>query len=125
LVIDGFKPAHPSRVETTLVTMFSGASGRLNGARSACGATIAVGVAAAGATGDDPAAGPAEVKVRRSGLDVVCVNRTVFGDCTVEALLVGFACGIGVFDGCDETVRAGVLGDGGAVGVSAFPPTGG
>ena len=53
------------------------------------------------------------------------LEELVFGDCSVEALLLGFACGIGDFDTCDETVRAGVLGDGGAVGVSAFPPTGG
>jgi hypothetical protein len=119
LVIDGFKPTHPSTVETTLVTMFSGANGPLNGARSACGATIAVGVAAARATGDDPAAGLVEVKVRRAGLDVVFVNRRVFGDCSVEPVLLGFACGIGDFDECDVTLRTGVLGNGGAVGVSA------
>jgi hypothetical protein len=99
LVIDGPKPAHPSTAETTFVTIFSGANGALTGARSTCGATIAaVGVAAARATGDDPAAGPAEVRVPRSGLDVVFVNRRVFGDCCVETLLVGFACGIGDFD---------------------------
>jgi hypothetical protein len=59
------------------------------------------------------------VKVRRAGLDVVFVNRRVFGDCNVEPVLVGFACGIGDFDECDVTLRARVLTDGGAVGVSA------
>jgi len=76
-------------------------------------------VAAAGATGDDAAAGAADVKARRSGLDVVFVDRRVFGDCSVAALLVGFACGIGDFDECDETLRADLLAAGGAVVVVA------
>jgi hypothetical protein len=59
------------------------------------------------------------VKVRRAALDVVFVNRRVFGDCSVEPVLLGFACGIGDFDECDVTLRTGVLADGGAVGVSA------
>jgi hypothetical protein len=91
-------------VERTLVTMFSGANGPLNSGGSACGATVSVGVAA-NAIGDDPVAGAARVKVRRSGLDVVLVNRNALGDCSVEALLVGFPCGIGDVEVGDGAVR--------------------
>jgi hypothetical protein len=125
LVIDGFKPTHPSTVETTLVTMFSGANGPLNGARTACGATISVRVAAAKATGDDPAAGPAEVKVRRSGIDVVFVNRRAFGDCSFEALLRGVLCGVGDAEAGKAALRDNAFGDGGAVRVGAGTLIGG
>jgi hypothetical protein len=92
VVIDGPESTHPSRVETTLVTMFNGASGPLNGAGSACGVNVSIGVTAT-VIGDDAVAGVERVKVRSSGLDVVSVNRNELGDCTVEALLVGLSCG--------------------------------
>jgi hypothetical protein len=88
--------------------MLKGASGRLSAGGANCGVTVSVDVAAK-AIGDDPTAGAARVKVRRSGLDVVFVNRNVFGDCSVEAPLLGFPCGIDGVEAGDGAVRDDVL----------------
>jgi hypothetical protein len=108
-VIDGPEPTHPSRVETTLVTMFNGASGPLNGAGSACGVIVSIGVTAT-VIGDDAVAGAERVKVRSSGLDVVSVNRNALGDCTVEALLVGLSCGAAGVEADNDAPRDDFLG---------------
>jgi hypothetical protein len=84
--------------------MFKGASGPLNVGGAACGVTVSVEVAAK-AIGDDPAAGAARVKVRTSALDVVFVNRNALGDCSVEALLVGFPCGIDDVEAGNDALR--------------------
>ena len=84
--------------------MFKGASGPLNVGGAACGVTVSVDVAAK-AIGDDPAAGAARVKVRRSGLDVVFVNRNALGDCSVEAPLLGFPCGIADVETGNDALR--------------------
>jgi len=85
------------------VTMFRGAKGPLNGGGSGCRVTISVGVSAK-AIDDDAAAGAASVRLRRSGLDVAVVNRRS-GDCSVEALILRLACGIGVVEVADEALR--------------------
>ncbi len=102
--MDGAKPTHPSRLETTRVTMFKGASGPLNVGGAACGVTVSVEVAAK-AIGDDPAAGAARVKGRMSGLDVVFLNRNALGDCSVEAPLLGFACRIADVETGNDALR--------------------
>src|SRR3954465_15057126 len=62
-VIEGPNPAHPSRVDRTLVTTCNGANGPLNRGGSTCGVIVTVGLAAkvidAGAV-----AGAATVSVR-------------------------------------------------------------
>jgi hypothetical protein len=88
--------------------MLKGACGPLNAGGGACGATVSVEVAAK-AIGDDPAAGAVRVKVRRSGLDVVFVNRNAFGDCSVEARLLGFPCGIDGVEAGNDALRDDVL----------------
>jgi hypothetical protein len=88
--------------------MFKGASGRLNVGGAACGVTVSVEVAAK-AIGDDPAAGGARVRVRTSALDVVFVNRNALGDCSVDALLLGFPCGIDGVEAGDDALRDDVL----------------
>jgi hypothetical protein len=57
---------------------------------------------AAKAFGDDPVAGPARVKVRTVGFDVVFVSPRAVGDCSVRELLLVFPCAIG-------DVEAGIL----------------
>jgi ABC-type uncharacterized transport system YnjBCD ATPase subunit len=74
--------------------MFSGVNGPLNRGGSACGVTVSV-VVTAKAVRDGFAAGAARVRVRRSGLDVVPVNRRAVGDGSVDALLFRFTVGIG------------------------------
>lgn len=99
--------------------MLSGANGPLNGPGSTCRVTNSVGVAAK-AIADDPAAGPAVVKVRRSGLDVVFVNRRSLGDCNAEALLPRLTSETG-----DATARNEALRDDGLVAPSRSAPRGG
>ncbi len=84
--------------------MFKGSSGLLNVGGANCGVTVSVD-GAAKAIGDDPAAGAARVKVRTSALDVVFVNRNALGDCSVDALLLGFPSGIDGVDAGNDTLR--------------------
>ena len=102
-VIDGPAPAHPNTSERMLETMFSGVNGPLNRGGSACGVTVSV-VVAAKAVRDEFAAGAARVNVRRSGLDVVSVNRRAVGDGSVDALLFRFTLGIGDAEEGNEPV---------------------
>jgi hypothetical protein len=88
--------------------MFNGANGPLNAGGAACRITVSVDVAAK-AIGDEPVAGAATVTVRRSGLDVVFVNRNVLGDCSIETLPVGFPCDIEDIEAVDDALRDDVL----------------
>jgi hypothetical protein len=88
--------------------MFSGVNGPLNRGGSACGVTVSV-VIAAKAVRDDFAAGAARVKVRRSGLDVVSVNRRSVGDGSVDALLFRFTVGIGDAEAGNDARRDDLL----------------
>src|SRR3954453_15541235 len=89
--------------------MFNGANGPLNGGGPGCGAIVSV-VVAANVIGDPPVAGAARVKVRRSAVDVVSVNRNTLGDCAPEALLFGFSCGIEDVGASDNALRDDFLG---------------
>ena len=91
-VIDGPNPAHPRRDETTLVTMFSGASGPLNGGGSVCGEMVAIGLAVT-VIGDDAVTGAARLEVLVSGLGVVLFTRNELADFSVETVIAGCSCG--------------------------------
>jgi hypothetical protein len=93
----------------TLVTMFNGANGPLNGGGSACGVIAAVGLAVK-AIGDDVVAGAASVRVRTAGLDVVSVTRTALGDSSVEVVEVESSCGSENVEIADGVIRDDVLG---------------
>jgi hypothetical protein len=108
-LIDGPRPTNPSTVETTPVTMFSGANGPLNGAGLVCGVTSAVGVAAK-ETGDDCVDGVIAAKVLKVGLDVVVVKSGATGDCRVEAALSEFTCRAGDVETANDATFDEVLG---------------
>jgi hypothetical protein len=108
-VIDGPKPTNPSSVETTPVTMFSGASGPLNGAGTVWGTSVCVGVAAK-VFGDEDPTGAARLKAATLGLNVVSDDRRAVGDGSVEMLLLEIPCGINDVGAGNEAFRDGVLG---------------
>lgn len=91
------------------MAMFNGANGPLNGGGPGCGAIVSV-VVAAKLIGELAVAGAARVKVRRSAVDVVSASRNTLGDCTPEALLFGFSCGIEDVGASDNALRDDFLG---------------
>jgi hypothetical protein len=76
--------------------MFSGANSPLNGAAGSCAVTVWVVVAGDEPEGDTVAA--ERLSVCTAGLDAVLCKVRPAGDCSVWALLIEFACGVGDMD---------------------------